>query len=113
MIFILNNNIIMREKTNVFFLAEITRGYVNEDYILLENIDSDWKITHSLIDTGRKIYKGAVCRFLQKHNLEKLSFLYITHSHGEHNGDTISVLNQYRVDLIIMKEFDNHWSSNN
>ena len=103
----------MREKTNIYFLAEITRGYGTGDCILLENIDSDGNITHSLIDTGRKINGGVVCKFLQKHNVEKLLFLFITHSHGDHNGDTISVLNQYKVDLIIMKEYDNHWSSNN
>ena len=102
----------MREKTNVYFLAEITRGYGTGDCILLENIDSDGNITHALIDTGRKINGGLVCPFLQKHNVKKLSFLCITHSHEDHNGDTISVLNQYKVDLLIMKEFDNFYSKN-
>ena len=102
----------MREKTNVYFLAEITRGYGMSDCILLENIDSNGNITHALIDTGIKIRTGVVCDFLKKHNVQRLLFLFITHSHGDHNGDTISVLNQYKVDLIIMKEFDNHWSSN-
>ena len=102
----------MREKTNIYFLAEITKGFGTGDCILLENIDSDGNITHALIDTGRYINGGVVCKFLQKHNVENLSFLCITHSHQDHNGDTISVLNKYKVDLIIMKEFDNKWSSN-
>ena len=101
----------MREKTNIYFLAEITRGYGNGDCILLENIDSNGNITHALIDTGRNINGGVVCDFLKRHNVQKLSFLCITHSHGDHNGDTISVLSKYKVDLIIMKEFDKHWSS--
>ena len=42
----------MREKTNVYFLAEINRGYGCGDCILLENIDSNGNITHALIDTG-------------------------------------------------------------
>ena len=103
---------IMREKTSIYFLAEIARGYGGGDCILLENIDSNGIITHALIDTGRKIREGVVCDFLKKHNVEKLSFLCITHSHSDHNGDTISVLNQFKVDLIIMKEYDNLWSSN-
>ena len=102
----------MREKTNVYFLAEITKGYENGDCILLENIDSNGNITHALIDNGRKINNSVVCDFLKKHNVEKLSFLCITHSHGDHNGDSMSVLNQFKVDLIIMKEFDNKYSSN-
>ena len=51
-------------------------------------------------------------RFLKKTYVEKLSFLYITHMHADHDGDTISVLDKYKVDLIIMKEYDNKWSSN-
>ena len=103
----------MREKTNVYFLAEINRGNGCGDCILLENIDSNGNITHALIDTGNKIRDGVVCDFLKKHNVEKLSFLCITHSHADHNGNTIAVLNQYKIDLIIMKEFDNNFSSNN
>ena len=64
-----------------------------------------------LIDTGRYINDGAVCKFLEKHKVKKLEFLCITHSHGDHNGDTISVLEKYKVDLLIMKEFDIHWNT--
>ena len=99
----------MREKTNVYFLAEIR----NADCILLENRDSNGKITHALIDAGITIKEGVIIDFLQKHNVEKLSFLCITHAHTDHIVDAISVLNKYKVDLIIMKEFDNHWSSKN
>ena len=98
----------MREKTNVYFLSEIIRA----DCILLENIDSDGNITHALIDAGIYSKRGPVCNFLQRHNVKKLSFFCITHSHGDHNGDAISVLDNYKVDLLIMKEFDNRWSSN-
>ena len=99
----------MREKTNVYFLAEITRGYGNGDCILLENIDTNGKVTHALIDTGRRVNKGAVCRFLEKHKVKELAFLCITHSHGDHNGDTISVLENFKVNKLIMKEFDRNW----
>ena len=71
----------MIEKTNVYFLAEITRNYGNGDCILLENMDLNGNIIHALIDTGRKVYDGVVCKFLQKHKVKKLEFLLITHSH--------------------------------
>ena len=100
----------MIEKTNVYFLAEITRNYGNGDCILLENIDLNGNIIHALIDTGRKVYDGVVCKFLQKHKVKKLEFLLITHSHGDHNGDTISVIENYEIDKLIMKEFDLKWS---
>ena len=102
----------MREKTNAYFLAEINRGYGCGDCILLENIDSNGNITHALIDNGIKIRAGVACDFLKKHNVKKLSFLCITHAHGDHNGDSMAVLNQYKVDLIIMKEYDQKYSSN-
>ena len=51
-----------------------------------------------------------VCPFLEKHKVKKLEFLCITHSHGDHNGDTISILEKYKVDIIIMKEFYRKWS---
>ena len=99
----------MREKTIAYFLAEITKSYGNGDCILLENIDENGNVIHALIDTGRKINGGVVCKFLEKHKVKKLVFLCITHSHGDHNGDTISVLDNYKVDLLIMKEYDHHW----
>ena len=102
----------MREKTNVYFLAEINRGNGMGDCILLENIDSNGIITHALIDTGIKIRSGVACDFLKKHNVEKISFLCLTHCHSDHNENTVSVLNKYKVDLIIMKEFDKKYSPN-
>ena len=101
----------MREKTNVYFLAEITRGFGTGDCILLENIDSNGIIRHALIDNGNYITGGVVCPFLEN-NVKKLEFICITHYHIDHNGHTITVLEKYKVDLIIMKEFDNYWSSN-
>ena len=100
----------MIEKTNVYFLAEVTKNYGNGDCILLENIDINGNVVHGLIDTGRKVYNGVVCKLLKKHNVKKLDFLLITHSHGDHNGDTISVIDNYKIDKLIMKEFDLKWS---
>ena len=98
------------EKTTIYFLSEITKNYGNGDCILLENYDINGNVIHALIDTGRKVYNGVVCKFLQKHKVKKLDFLLITHSHSDHNGDTISVIEKYKIDKLIMKEFDLKWS---
>ena len=100
----------MVEKTNVYFLAEISKDFGNGDCILLKSFDVNGNIHHALIDTGRKVYEGVVCKFLEKHNVKKLEFLLITHMHGDHNGDTLSVLKKYKVDKLIMKELDWKWS---
>ena len=98
------------EKTNIYLLSEVTKNYGNGDCILLENYDLKGNIIHALIDTGRKVYKGVVCKFLKKHNVKELDFLLITHSHSDHNGDTISVIKNYKNNKLIMKEFDLKWS---
>ena len=100
----------MVEKTNVYYLTEITKNFGNGDCILLENIDINNNIIHALIDTGRKAYEGVVCKFLKKHNVKKLEFLLITHMHKDHNGDAISVIENYEMDKLILKEFDLKWS---
>ena len=82
----------MVEKTNVYFLAEITKNFGNGDCILLENIDINGNIIHALIDTGRKVYKGVVSKFLEKHKVKKLEFLLITHMHTDHNGNVASII---------------------
>ena len=100
----------MVEKTNVYFLSEITKNFGNGDCILLENIDINGNIIHALIDAGRKVYKGVVCKFLKKHNVKKLEFLLITHMHNDHNGDAVSIIKNYEIDKLILKEFDAKWS---
>ena len=100
----------MVEKTNVYFLSEITKNFGNGDCLLLENIDINGNIIHALIDAGREVYKGVVCKFLEKHKVKKLEFLLITHMHTDHNGDALSVIKKYKIDKLIMKEFDSKWS---
>ena len=56
----------MREKTNIYFLSEINRGYGTGDCILLENIDSNGNISHALIDTYTKNKWRSCMRFFKK-----------------------------------------------
>ena len=98
----------MREKTNVYFLSEIIQRF-SCDCILLENIDSNGNIKHALIDTGVAVYYDVVCKFLERHKVQKLEFLCITHTHIDHTANTVSVLEKYTVDKLIIKEFDMYW----
>lgn len=112
------DNDILKNATRAYFCSEITENYGNGDCILLENYDSSGNKIYGLIDAGRKINtndeKGnsttVVKDFLEKHGVKKLEFLAITHSHGDHNGDVLTVLDNFEVDKIYMKEFDEKWS---
>ena len=117
-IYATTSNVTLTNTTKVYFCSEITKTYGNGDCILLENYDSKGNKIYGLIDTGRKIIKNeddvnsptVVQDFLKEHGVEKLEFLAITHSHGDHNGDAITVLDNFEVDTIYMKEFDKKWS---
>lgn len=107
----------MTNSTRVYFLSEITKGYGNGDCILLENYDSNGNKIYGLIDAGRKISKQdtdgndstSLKEFLKNHGVEKLDFFAITHCHSDHNGDALTVLDNFEVDKIYMKEFDEKW----
>ena len=100
--------------TRAYFCSEITKTYGNGDCILLENYDKNGNKVYGLIDTGRKITvkdkngenSTVVVEYLKNHGVDKLEFLLITHSHGDHNGDALSVMNNFEIDRIYMKEFD-------
>ncbi len=113
-----NSNQILSTFTRVYFSSEVTKTYGNGDCILLENYDKNGNKIYGLIDTGRKILKNdensksstVVKEFLKNHGVKKLEFLAITHSHGDHNGDALTVLDNFDIDTIYMKEFDAKWS---
>ena len=100
----------MREKTSVYFLSEVTVGRASGDCILLENIDSNGIVRHALIDAGFSYNSNGVCSFLEKHNVKKLEFFCITHSHNDHDGSSIAIMNKFQIGIIIFKEFDLQWS---
>ena len=104
----------LKNTTRVYFSSEVTKTYGNGDCILLENYDSNGNVKYGLIDTGRKITSPnsstRVKDFLISHGVQELEFVAITHSHGDHNGDAMTVLQNFTVKEIIMKEFDAYWS---
>ena len=113
-----NDEQTLSDTTRVYFCSEVTKTYGNGDCILLENYDKNGNKIYGLIDTGRKILKNdensnsstVVKEFLKNHGVKKLEFLAITHSHGDHNGDALVVLDNFDIDTIYMKEFDAKWS---
>ena len=101
--------------TRVYFLSEITQNYGNGDCILLENYDNSGNKKYGLIDAGRKIEINnntttSVKEFLNNHGVEKLDFFAITHSHADHTGDALTVINNFEIEKIYMKEFDKKWA---
>lgn len=117
-IYATNSSETLKNTTMVFFSSKVTKGYRNGDCILLENYDSNGNKIYGLIDAGRKITttdeegeKSTVVKeFLQSHGVEELEFVIITHSHVDHNGDILTVLNEFDVKTIYMKEYDNTYS---
>lgn len=113
-----NEENMLTNLTRAYFAAGVTRNYRNGDCILLENYDSDGNKIYGLIDAGRKIEtidndgnsSTLVKDFLKNHDVEKLEFLAITHSHADHNGDALTVLENFEVSKIYMKEYDYKWS---
>ena len=110
-----------KNTTKAYFLSEVTAGYGNGDCILLENYDSNGEVHYGLIDTGREIKtidengkaSTKVTEFLKKHmKKNELEFLLITHSHVDHNGDAITVINNFNVKTLYMKEYDDFYSNN-
>ena len=100
----------MREKTIAYFYSGVSINKIHGDCILLENIDSNGFVRHALIDAG---FVGKfISNFLDKHNVKKLEFLCVTHSHLDHNLGVGAILAKYQVDLLIMKEYDSAWSAN-
>ena len=74
------------------------------------NIDSNGIVRHALIDAGFSHNSNGVCSFLEKHNVKKLEFFCITHSHNDHDGSSIAIMNKFQIGIIIFKEFDLQWT---
>ena len=120
----------LKNATRLYFNAEVTKTYGNGDLILLENYDSSGNTKYALVDAGRAVNKQdkdgkpstVIVEFLKDHNVNELEFVFITHSHGDHNGGLLDTstgkgLIQYAIDnpsfkikKIIMKEFDSEYS---
>ena len=108
----------LKDSTRVYFSAEASEGKGCGDCILLENYDENGEKVYGLIDAGNKVIKNdkngeestAVKEFLKAHGVENLEFFAITHCHGDHLGDAITVLDNFDIKKLYIKEFDAKWS---
>lgn len=59
---------------------------------------------YMLIDSGETDYGKAVVDYLKQYNVDKLSYMVITHPHSDHYGGAEAVLESIQTDNIIMTE---------
>ena len=77
--------------------------------VLLENVDAYGNRKFGLIDTGNANVSAAKA-FLNKHGVDSLEFLILTHMHKDHVGNAAWILKNYKVRHLYLKQFDSTWS---
>jgi metallo beta-lactamase family protein len=55
-----------------------------------------------LIDGGESEYKEKVMKYLNEHSVENIKYLIATHPHSDHIGSLSYIVNNYKIDNIIM-----------
>lgn len=66
---------------------------------------------YMLIDAGETDHSKAVVDYLKQYNVEKLSYMVITHPHSDHYGAAEAVLENIETENIILTEAYNTTSS--
>ena len=77
--------------------------------VLLENVDASGRKRFGLIDTGNA-NAAAARAFLNKHGVDTLEFMILTHMHRDHVGNAVWILKNYKVRHLYLKQFDSTWS---
>lgn len=72
------------------------------DSVLLECDDK-----YMLIDAGESEYGTAVADYLKQYNVDKLTYMVVTHPHSDHYGGAKTVLESVETENIIMTEASN------
>ena len=70
------------------------------DVIIIESNNN-----YILVDTGFEDKYNAINDFFKKRNVDKISYIIITHFHLDHYGSLEKILNNYKVDNVIIKEY--------
>ena len=67
----------------------------------------------ALVDTGAKWENGygstVAVDWLKSHGVEHLDWMLITHQHGDHMEDAVSILENIEVNTLYMKHYDGTW----
>ncbi len=120
--FFINNSYANDENyTNItiaYFESKMTEISGQGDCILLENYDAEGNKHYALIDTGTSEPTGdsehpstATKDFIDSHGVTAFDFVLLTHVHGDHMGDINTVLDNYTVNKIYIKHFDEYFVS--
>ena len=81
--------------------SEDTTNGSSGDAILIES-----KGHYAMVDTGYNgTYWTAVNKYLKNQNVDTLSFILLTHMHGDHVANLGAILNRYTVKNIYMKKY--------
>lgn len=83
------------DKMKIHFLNTIW-----SDAIILEKDNH-----YAFIDTATDFYYPMIVKHLKKHNIEKIDFIILTHFHGDHYGNVLSLINDYNVGTLYLKHY--------
>lgn len=62
---------------------------------------------NAVIDTGDG-KNNEVTTYLKSKGIEKLDYLILTHNHIDHNGEAKTIINEFKVNKIIVSAYDNN-----
>lgn len=93
-------NSYIQQETTMYFLSAVTKNRGNGDCILLENNGQ-----YALIDTGTSATQEQVIQYLQQKKVKQLEFILITHSHADHIGASLKIVQTIPVKKLYIKEY--------
>lgn len=68
-------------------------------------IKSPFNQCNVVIDTGDGT-NNEVSKFLKNHGFKKIDYLVLTHNHYDHNGEALSIINNFLVKNIVVSFYD-------
>ena len=101
-------NIFTFEEWKEFFVIEkesVAEGEVQVHYINVGQGDCSLILSEDtaiLIDTGEKENGEIICSYLEKHNVDNIDCLILTHPHSDHMGAASYVIDNMDVEQIII-----------
>ena len=69
------------------------------DCMIIETSDG-----HVMIDTGANVSESSLRGYLRGHDLERMSYLILSHPHNDHIGNADMLLNEFTVERLVCAE---------
>lgn len=70
------------------------------DAIILESSNH-----FALVDTASKFYYPMIVDYFNTNNIEELDFILLTHFHSDHYGNLKSIITDYKVNTLYLKQY--------